>query len=164
MQDATPEQTEKLWSMIKSVGTAMLTTEDGGHLRARPMVASQSDFDGTLWFFTRAGAHKVTEVGQEPQVCVSYAEPAKQNYVSLSGRARLVTDRAQIKSHWTESLRTWFPKGSDDPEAALLAVRVELAEYWDAPSSTMLHAYGYVKAVVTGSSPQPGGNEKVKLG
>ena len=54
---------QKLWSMMKGVKFAMLTTEDGGHLRARPMVAAQKDFDGTLWFFTRASSHKVDEVG-----------------------------------------------------------------------------------------------------
>ena len=61
-------------------------------------------------------------------------------------------------------MRTWFPKGQDDPDIALLEVRVEMAEYWDAPSSAMVHAYGYVKAVTTGKPPHPGGNEKVKLG
>jgi general stress protein 26 len=68
-----------------------------------------------------------------------------------------------VEAHWAESLRTWFPKGVDDPEAALLKVSVEAAEYWDAPSSTMVHAYGYVKARLTGQSPHPGENEKVSF-
>ena len=155
--------TAKLWDMIKSIGFAMLTTEDGNHLRARPMAHSQADFDGTLWFFTRASAHKVEEVQSDAKVGVSYADPSKQNYVSLSGKARLVRDPATVKQHWTESMRTWFPKGSDDPEIALLKVDVDTAEYWDAPNSTMLHAYGYVKAIVTGEAPHPGENEKLTL-
>lgn len=161
---ASPEQTQKLWSMIKGVGIAMLVTEDGDHLRGRPMAASQSEFDGTLWFFTRASSHKVSEVEHDTRVCATYAEPSKQDYVSLSGRARLVRDKAAIKAHWSEGVRTWFPKGQDDPDIALLEVRVEAAEYWDAPNRAMVHAYGYVKAVVTGTPPKPGGNEKVRLG
>jgi len=160
---AQPEQVQKLWSMIKTVGFAMLVTEDGDHLRGRPMAASQSEFDGTLWFFTRASTHKVSEVEHDARVCVTYAEPSKQDYVSLSGHAKLVRDKAAIKAHWTEGLRTWFPKGQDDPDIAILEVKVDSAEYWDAPSSTMLHAYGYVKAVTTGKPPHPGENEKVKL-
>ena len=160
---ATPEQVQKLWSLIKDVGFAMLVTEDGEHLRGRPMVANQSEFNGTLWFYTRASAHKVDEVQGDARVCVTYAEPAKQDYVSLSGRARVLRDKAQIAAHWSEGLRTWFPKGKDDPDIAILEVHVDMAEYWDAPSSTMVHAYGYVKAVVTGTPPHPGGNEKVKL-
>ena len=153
---AQPEQVQKLWSMMKGVGFAMLVTEDGDHLRGRPMVANQSEFSGTLWFFTRASSHKVGEVEHDARVCVTYAEPSKQDYVSLSGRAKLVRDQATIKAHWSEGLRTWFPKGQDDPDIAILEVRVDMAEYWDAPSSAMVHAYGYVKAVVTGKPAKPG--------
>ncbi len=157
------EDVAKLWDLIKAVEIAMLVTEDGEHLRSRPMAMSQKEFDGTLWFFTRASAHKVAEVNQEHRVNLSYAHPGKQDYVSVSGRASLVRDRTAIDQHWSELLRTWFPKGKDDPDIALLKVTVQQAEYWDAPSSTMLHAYGYVKATLTGKSPDPGGHGTVKL-
>lgn len=161
MTEATPDVREKLWSMMKGIKIAMMTTEDGAHLRARPMAASQSGFDGTLWFFTKVSSHKVSEVGADHRVGVSYADAGKQDYVSLSGTATLVTDKASIEAHWAEWARTWFPKGKDDPDIGLLKVTVDAAEYWDAPNSTMLHAYGYVKAVVTGEAPHPGNNEKV---
>lgn len=164
MTDKTDAESKtKLWSMMKDIGFAMLTTEDGGSLRARPMVAAQNEFDGVLWFFTRASSHKVDEVKGEHQVGVTYADAGKQDYVSLSGRATLVTDKATVMKHWSEPMRTWFPKGTDDPEAALLKVTVESAEYWDAPNSTMVHAYGYLKARLTGESPHPGENEKVRF-
>ncbi len=156
--------TAKIWEMIKDTQFAMLTSDDEGVLRSRPMVASQTDFDGVLWFFTRASSHKVAEVQGDPRVNVSYSDPSKQNYVSLSGTTRLVRDRADIDAHWSESVRTWFPKGKTDPDIALLRVDVQQAEYWDAPNSKMLHAYGYVKAVLTGASPDPGGHGKVTLG
>ena len=155
--------TSKLWDLIKTVEIAMMVTEDGEYLRSRPMAVSQKTFDGTLWFFTRASSHKVTEVDQEHRVNLSYAHPGKQDYVSVSGQASLVRDPEAIAEHWAESLRTWFPKGKDDPEIALLKVVVQRAEYWDAPSSAMLHAYGYLKAVTTGQSPNPGGHGTVKL-
>ena len=153
--------TQKLWSLIKSVEVAMLVTQDGEHLRSRPMAMSQREFDGTLWFFTRASSHKVTEVETEQQVNLAFAHPGKQDYVSVSGRARLVRDHSAVADHWSEAVRVWFPKGKEDPEIALLKVEVDSAEYWDAPSSTMLHAYGYVKAVVSGESPRPGGHGTV---
>ena len=157
------EDSAKLWDLIKTVEIAMMVTEDGEHLRSRPMAVSQKEFDGTLWFFTRASAHKVAEVEHDHRVNLAYAHPGKQDYVSVSGRASIVTDRSAIEAHWSEPLRTWFPKGKDDPEIALIKVVVQQAEYWDAPSSTMLHAYGYVKAVLTGESPQPGGHGTVTL-
>ena len=163
MSTSNAENLDKLWSMMKGIGVGMLTTEDGGHLRARPMHPSQAKFEGTLWFFTKKSSHKVDEVNAEHDVGVTFADSGKQDYVSLSGRASLVTDRAAIDSHWSEPLRTWFPNGKDDPDIALLKVAVSAAEYWDAPSSTMIHAYGYVKAAITGKSPDPGGNEKINL-
>jgi len=154
---------KKLWDLMSTVKVAMLVSEDGGHLRARPMVAAQDKFDGTLFFYTRSSAHKVNEVGHDSRVCVTYADPGKQDYVSLSGTAAVDRDPALVKAHWSEIMRTWFPKGVDDPEIAILKVSVEQAEYWDAPSSTMVHLFGYVKAVTTGKSPHPGENEKVSL-
>ena len=67
-EPATSDQTAKIWGMIKDIKFAMLTSEDGPQLRSRPMVASQKNFEGTLWFFTRASAHKVVEVGQDDRV------------------------------------------------------------------------------------------------
>lgn len=155
------EAKQKLWSMMRDVQFAMLTTDDGGTLRARPMVASQQWFEGTLWFFTRFSSHKVQEVETDHRVGVTYADPSKQNFVSLSGIAKVVRDKAEIIAHWSEPLRTWFPKGTDDPDIALLRVDVHSGEYWDAPSSTMVHAYGYLKATLVGEPPDPGENEKV---
>ena len=155
--------TAKLWDLVKAIEFAMMVTEDEGMLRSRPMALAQKEFDGSFWFFTKASAHKVAEVGQDQRVNLAFSHPGKQDYVSVSGTASLVRDRAVIDAHWSEPVRTWFPKGKDDPEIALLKVAVQQAEYWDAPSSTMLHAYGYVKAVVTGESPQPGGHGTVSM-
>ena len=157
------EPTKKLWDMIKDIQFAMMTTEDGEVLRSRPMAAVDTEFAGTLWFFTRASSHKVSELGQDERVNLSYADPSGQNYVSVSGTATLERDAAAIKTHWREVMRTWFPKGTDDPDVALLKIDVTEAEYWDAPSSAMVHAYGYAKAVLTGNAPRPGDHAKLNF-
>ncbi|WP_029011412.1 pyridoxamine 5'-phosphate oxidase family protein [Azospirillum halopraeferens] len=148
-----------LWSLIKGLRVAMMTTiHEDGTLRSRPMATlSHAGFDdATLWFFTRAHSTKTHEVAAHRQVNLAYADPGDQTYVSVSGIAELETDRERIKSLWREPLATWFPKGVDDPEIALIRVKVESAEYWDAPSSLMVHAYGYARAKLTGEPPKPG--------
>jgi len=158
------ERIKKLSEMIKDIEIAMLTTaEPDGTLRSRPMATQKFEFDGDLWFFTRASSPKVDEIEQEHRVNVSYAAPDKQRYVSVSGRARLVRDKSKIKELWSPVLKAWFPKGLDDPDLALLKVSVEQAEYWDSPSSTVAHLVGFVKAVATGTTYQPGENEKLNL-
>jgi general stress protein 26 len=163
MASTNTDARQKLWRMIRDIRVAMLTSEDGDVLRSRPMVASQHDFDGTLWFFTRVSSHKVQEVAADDRVAISYAEPAKQNFVSLSGHATLQRDPALIEQHWSEPLRTWFPKGTKDPEIALLRVDVDEGEYWDAPSAMMVHVYGYAKAVLTGTPPRPGDHQNLRV-
>lgn len=154
---------DKLWELIQGIEFAMLTTHDGNLLRARPMATAQKAFTGDLWFFTRANAPKVDEVWTDQQVNVSYSDTHKNHYVSVSGRASLVRDKATITQHWNPIMKAWFPKGIDDPEVALLKVHVEQAEYWDTPSSTMVNVFGYVKAAITGRSPHPGEVGKVTM-
>ena len=152
----------KLAKLIHGIRVAMLTTrEDDGTLRSRPMQTQDQEFDGTLWFFTPASSHKVAEVDHEHQVNLSYAEPGENRYVSVSGTATLVRDRAKIDQLWSPVLKAWFPKGKDDPDVALLKVEVTKAEYWDAPSSTLVKLVGFTKAVLTGRQYRPGENEKL---
>ncbi len=158
---------KKLGDLIKDIQYAMLTTtEPDGSLRSRPMATHQdpkSEFDGVLWFFTKGDAPKVDEVEQDRHVNLSYASPEKSKYVSLSGTARLVRDRNKAEQLWDPKYKAWFPKGLDDPELALLRVEVAKAEYWDTPSSPIVHAIGLVKALATGRAFDPGDHEKVTL-
>lgn len=156
------EARKKVWDLIRDVEVAMMVTvAEGGHLHGRPMRAVNKEFDGTLWFFTNDHTPKTAEVQHDRQVLLAYSDPSKQNYVSVRGTAQVVRDQAKQKELWSEPLRVWFPKGAEDPSIALLKVTVEGAEYWDAPSSTLVHAYGYLKAVTTGEPPKPGDNDKV---
>ncbi|HEX3348013.1 MAG TPA: pyridoxamine 5'-phosphate oxidase family protein [Acetobacteraceae bacterium] len=102
---------KKLWDMIRDVRVAMLTGRDGERLRSRPMVAMQDSLEGQLFFFTRAGSHKVGEMRGDEEVGLSCADPKGENYVSLSGTAHPVRDPDLVRSFWREPLRVWFPKG-----------------------------------------------------
>jgi general stress protein 26 len=156
------ENIKKLRELIKDIRFAMLTTvEEDGTLRSRPMATQETEFDGELWFFTNANSPKVDEVQHEQHVNVSYANPDKQKYVSISGRAQLMGDRKKIEELWNPLYKAWFPKGLDDPDLALLKVSVDQAEYWDSPSSAVVRLVGFVKALTTGKPYSGGENEKI---
>jgi general stress protein 26 len=165
MQETTREEAvAKLSELIKDIRIAMLTTQaPDGSLRGRPMATQDAPFDGELWFFTGAGSPKVDEIEEEHHVHLSYASPEDNRYVSVSGRASVVRDRNKAEELWSPAMKAWFPDGLDDPDLALLRVQVEGAEYWDSPSSTMVHVVGFVKAVTTGQRYQPGENEKLEF-
>jgi general stress protein 26 len=165
MASAATDETRKLWDMIRHIRVCMMTTiEEDGSLRSRPMAGIQDEFAGELWFFTSATSHKTLEIAGHDQINLSYADPRDQSYVSVSGKADLVTDRTLIAEKWTEPVRVWSPKGPDDPDLALLRVAVDRAEYWDSPSATMTYLYGYAKARLTGEASRPGENAKIDLG
>lgn len=158
------EAVKTLGKLIRDIKFAMLTTaEPDGTLRSRPMATQQHDFDGTLWFFTKASTPKVAEAQQDHHVNVSYSSPDHNQYVSVSGLATLVRDPVKAKELWNPLYKAWFPDGLDDPDLALLRVDVTKAEYWDTPSSPVVHVVGFVKALATGTSYKPGEHAKVEL-
>ena len=163
-QTALSHDVSKLVDKIKDIKIAMMTTaEADGSLRSRPMYTHEPQEDGTLWFFTEEDSGKISEVKKDRHINLGYANPDDNVYVAITGTAQVVTDRAKIKELWSEGLRGWFPKGSDDPNIALLKVTIESGEFWDTPNSTLLRAYAYAKAVVTGERYQPGPDEQLRV-
>lgn len=156
---------EKLREMIKDIDFCMLTTiDERGDLHSRPMSSNgEIDQNGELWFFTGASSHKVSEINDTPRVNVSFADPQNQNYISISGRARLVRDRKKIEELWQPQYQIWFPEGKDDPNVALLRVKIAKAEYWDSPSSTISYALNLVSALVTGDEPDMGDHRQLEF-
>ncbi len=76
-------------------------------------------------------------------------------YVSNSGRARFVEDRAKLEEMWSPLFKAWFPKGLADPELQLMAVAAEEAEFWDPPTAAVV-IFRSLKAVLTGPSARDG--------
>lgn len=158
------EAVAKLAKMIKGIQIAMLTTIDSkGRLQSRPMATQQVEFDGDLWFFTGWDTHKTSEISDNNQVNVSYSSPDDNRYVSVSGNAALVSDKAKMAELWNPLLKAWFPEGIEDPNMVLLKVEVHKAEYWDSPSSKVVQIVGFVKALATGERYQPGDNKVLSL-
>jgi general stress protein 26 len=156
---------QKLRELVKDIDFCMLTTiDERGDLHSRPMSSNGDiDPDGDIWFFAGAFSHKVSEIKDTPRVNISFADPQNQNYVSITGRARLIRDRKRINELWKPQLQMWFPEGKDDPNIALLRVKIEKAEYWDSPSSPISYALNFVSALVTGDEPDNGEHKKLEF-
>lgn len=159
-EQARAEAVEKLRQLITDIDFAMLTTvAEDGQLRSRPMSTQQFDTQsGELWFFTADDSAKTGEIAHDQKVGLSYAAPNKQDYVSISGRARIVRDKAKMAELWSAAVKIWFPKGLEDPHLALLCVEIEAAEYWDSPSGMMVQLYGLAKLALTGKPPEHAGD------
>lgn len=142
----------------------LTTTTAAGTAVSRPMAVQEAELDGDLWFFTYEDSAKVTEIAAHPQVNVSFADDKHSSWTSVSGRARVVHDRAKAEELYSPALRVWFPEGLDTPGLTLLEVQAESAEIWDSPASTVRTLLGAAKAVVTKNPDAfPGENRTVQL-
>jgi len=146
----------KLWDLIKDIRFAMFTTRhSNGHLHSRPMTTQNSklDEDSNLWFFMSRKGDPVADLIQEPSVNVAYADTGADSYVSVSGTAAVVEDMAKKQQLWSKLAEAWFPGGVDDPDLALVRVKITHANYWDVKESKIVQLYQMAKAAITGKPP-----------
>ncbi len=154
------EGIEAIRDIIKSIRIAMLITiDEQGRPKGRPMAIQQAPFDGTLWFFTAADSPKVADIVRNRRVNVSCASTSAESYLSMSGEAEVVNDRSMIHELWSPFLRPWFDS-ADDPSIRLLRVSVDEAEYWDTPGGKVASLLHLAKAVITGTEGSMGSNHQ----
>lgn len=148
--------TKKVIDIINDVKVAMVTTSAGGRLVSRPLTVMEVQDDGDLWIFTSADAHVLSEIAAEPQVNASFA--GSRRWVSLNGTASVVDDPAKKHELWNPLVEAFIPEGPDSPNAVLVRVASEHAEYWDNPTGFAGVLARWVKAKATGEPAHPGGS------
>lgn len=151
----------KLHDLLTEFGVGMLVTRTpDGSLRGRPMALAAADPDGTLWFATDRHSGKVDELDHDRHVVVTLQ--SKTTFVSLSGTAGTVDDRAKLAELWKAEWRVWFPGGKDDPTITLLRVDGTAGEYWDnSGASGLKYLIEAGKALLSGTRPDAGDDPKV---
>ncbi len=141
-----------LIDILKSFDTAMLASESHGGIHARPMAVAAVEDDGKLFFVTDAASPKLSEIQAEPKVYVT--AQAKNQFVALTGYARILVDKERVDELWKEAWKVWFPLGKDDPTIRLIEVSTVDAEYWDNSGAKGLkYAFEAAKAYIKGEKP-----------
>ncbi|MEO5709035.1 MAG: pyridoxamine 5'-phosphate oxidase family protein [Nocardioidaceae bacterium] len=155
------DRTEKVHDLIKKTRLAMLTSSDAdGRLVSKPMATQDVEFDGDVYFIAERDSEKVRNITARPQVNVAYA--GSSSWVSLSGTAAVVDDRAKLEELWNTFTDAWMEGGPENPNNVLIKVDASSAEYWDSPGSKVTQVLNLVKAKVTGERFE-GDNEQVDL-
>jgi len=76
------------------------------------------------------GSRKAEEIARTGRLTVVFQHDADDAYVTLIGRATVVTDRSIISARWQKVWNLYFPKGEDDENAIFLRVEAERIELW----------------------------------
>lgn len=150
----TPSRDDKLRELLTDFDTAMLVTRTATNkLRSRPMALADVEPDGCLWFITERNSGKLDEIARNHDVNI--AMQSKMKFVSISGAATPVDDRAKVAELWNEAWKVWFPGGKDDPTLILLKVQGETGEYWDnSGTSGIKYLIEAGKAYLSGTKPR----------
>lgn len=125
------EKLTKIGEKIKGMRSCMFVTiGPKGEFKARPMATQDVEFDGSVWFMTDKRSNKYKELVKDNRVGLEYAHSNGVAFVSVSGTAHFSEDKAKIKEFWNAFYKAWF-EGPEDPNIALIEVKVSRAEYWD---------------------------------
>lgn len=77
-----------------------------GKLRSRPMAPRVVKSRKQILFITDKNANKVDEVESCQEVALAFAKPG--NWVSVSGKAHVSTDRELVAAIWDKEMETWM--------------------------------------------------------
>ncbi|WP_423921219.1 pyridoxamine 5'-phosphate oxidase family protein [Frigoribacterium sp. 2-23] len=153
MTDATESDISKIAEVLGKGRIGILTTQSAhSHLVSRPLAIVDREFDGSVYFFTQNPSPKVDDIKAHKYVNVA-VETGK-GYLSLAGKAEVVTDSSTIDELWNTGAEAWFDQGRDDPTVALIRVDVETAEYWVSNEPRAVTLFKYAKAALTGGHPE----------
>ncbi len=155
---------EKLYDLIDEIETAMFTTRRAdGRLVSRPMATQKRSAGADLWFVTMRSSEKLIEIGEDPHVNLAYYKDRTREWVSVSGRARIVDDREKVRELYQPDWRAWFgdeggPNDGtpDDPRMVLIGVEIDMAMYLEVNKPQPVVLYEVVKGMITGSTPDVG--------
>jgi len=151
MKNKAPANTDlhKLGELVEDIDVAMMTTRAAdGSMVSRPLQTLKLDDNGEFIFFTAAKSHKVDELTADSAVNLAYANPGKQRYVSVRGRARMDRDPDTINELWSLPQKIFFPKGKDDPNLMVLRIRVQDASYWEGASNFIARAFDFARGML----------------
>lgn len=161
MSEHQSDGTAKIARLVKGVRIAMLTHTDAqNRLVSHPMATQDVEWDGDVLFIGERHSDKVRDLQRDPRVNLAYSGDSA--WVSVSGTAEVVDDRALLEEQWNAFTDAWLEGGPENPDNVLIRVRAESAEYWDSPGAKITQVANLVKAKVTGERLDPP-NEVVDL-
>jgi len=108
----------------------LVTVGDDGHPQARIMDAFPPEGEMVVWMATNAASRKVGEIRKDPRVTLSYFDARTTSYVTLLGRAALVSDPAEKAKRWKDAwakLYTDANRGDDYLLIKVTPIRLEVS-------------------------------------
>ncbi len=144
------EARARLVELMEDMPIGMMTTYGPDGPRSFPMARQQVEPSAELWFITARDTQHVADLARTAQVSMTFT--SRSSWVALTGRATVVDDQARLEELWTTFAEAWMPEGPEDPNAVLLRLDVEEAEFWDTPGGRISSLISFAKTRLTGET------------
>jgi general stress protein 26 len=108
----------------------MVTIGEDGQPQARVIDAFAPEADMTVWIATNPISRKVAQIRKDPRVTLLYFNPNAMAYVTVIGRAVLVTDPAEKAKRWKDDWATLYEdknRGNDYLLVKITPSRLEVS-------------------------------------
>jgi len=155
---------KKIKDFVNDIKVCMFCT-NVTHLpfRTRPMSTLEVDEEGNLWFFSAKSSDKNDEIKDNDTVQLIYAKNSDAHFLTITGQATLVHDKAKKDELWNPIVKAYFPGGKEDPNLALIKVKPVAAHYWDTVYGKMVTWLKMATSAVTGNQADVGVEGKLKI-
>ena len=134
-------------AIMKHIDICMLaTTGPRGVLESRPMSNNRDvEYNGNSYFFTDRKNAVVREITKDNNVNLSFIGHHSilnrtSVYLSVIGKAKLITDKEVMHKHWTKDLDLWFKNGIQTKGLTMIAVKAKTIRYWDGMNEGVIEA------------------------
>ena len=99
--------------MISARYCALITNGSTG-VNVRAMDPFPPEADMTVWFGTNSRSRKIGEVRRNPQVTLYYFNRENEEYVVLTGVARVVNNPKEKVKRWKDEWNSFYPNREKD--------------------------------------------------
>jgi len=155
---------DKLKELIKNESICFFCTQlTHQPITTRPMSTQKVDDHGNIWFMSSIKSDKNSEIKKDNTVQLFYSNPSGYEFLTVLGKATIITDREKIYELWTPFAKAWFNDGKDDADISLIKVAPQSAYYWDTKNNKMISMIQMLVSVVTGSAPDDGVQGTIKV-
>jgi len=157
------EAVNKIKELIEKANVCLFTTKlSSAPLSTRPMSTLKVDENGIIWFFSKIDSDKNMDIKQDDRIQLFYLHSASSEYLSLYGRAEIITDRRMIDELWNPLAKVWFD-GKEDPTLTILKITPEDGHYWDTKHSKMVQLLKLAVGAIIGKPLDDGLEGNIRI-
>ncbi|KAF8303333.1 hypothetical protein DL93DRAFT_2090278 [Clavulina sp. PMI_390] len=152
--------------IIQACKSSMMTTRTAsGALVSRAMAPASCKNESLHFnYIANNTSGKFEELQHDPHVNVSFFDPSTTNWISVSGTAKLISDRSVVKQYWSSSVKAWFGDLGDgvrtgdesDPRVSVIEVIPDQITFWEVTRGKVGRAVDIAASAVTGNVASPG--------